>query len=473
MGGGRFVRGAVRVTSRTVRYARVARFAPLLLAFAAACASPPASAPTPCAPSPKAAPRTAMRAADAWTELCTGPSSVPMEIAGSREFVKLTIPGSKVNEELRFHVDSGGNTPGLMMPRSVAERLGFSTAESLPRAIRIGDREIALPEGANWILLDDASDRLRFSRSVRGDFSVGQIGAGFLSRFVVCVDPAHGRLGLGDPRRFDLEPGDEKWVPLLFLPQGANHALYPFVHVTLREQGAFAGGYGLLVDTGATSSMIDRNKIDYQRGAHPAWATANGAFGDADMLGGQTPEAVLRADDVVFDAPQVASELGLHGFSTVEVGAATFVERPTGTWRQMFGDLAATQGAHGAIANDVLLRFRLIFDYPHARLFLEPSGRAADASSSSSRVGVALRFGSDGCPEIRQVTDTNEPSTRERLQVGDVLLSVDGENMCARFHHEIARALAGPPGTKKHLQVRRAGSVFEVEAVTAELLARK
>jgi C-terminal processing protease CtpA/Prc len=119
----------------------------------------------------------------------------------------------------------------------------------------------------------------------------------------------------------------------------------------------------------------------------------------------------------------------------------------------------------------VLLRYRLVLDYAHARLFVDPSGRVPDASATSSRVGVAVRFGDDGCPEVRQVTDTNAADTRAKIQIGDVIMTIDGRDACKMFHHEIAAALAGAPGTMKKLGVRRGGSTVDVTVVTAELLA--
>jgi hypothetical protein len=279
---------------------------------------------------------------------------------------------------------------------------------------------------------------------------------------LVCIDPARGRLGLGDPKLIELDPGVAKWLPLFMMPGGRNHALYPFVHVTLTERGNFAGGYGVLLDTGATTSMLDRNKIDYQRSHHPSWATANGSFGDADMIAGQWKEGVLRVEEASLDGPRSVS---------IEIGPATFVDRPTGTWSEMFGDVQETMRSHGALANDTLLRFRMIIDYPHQRLFMEPSGRPLDRSASSSRVGLSLRFGVDGCPEVRQVTDTNAKTTRDRIQVGDVIVSVDGQDACKSWHHEISAALSGPPGTSKKLRIRRGASVVDVDAVTSELLA--
>jgi hypothetical protein len=390
-----------------------------------------------------------------------------MEIAGSREFVEVTLPGAKSPEPVRFHVDTGGNTPGLMIERSVADRLGFASVDALPRSIRIGGRDVMLPKGARWTI----NDHDEFARATRKDFAVGQLGAGFLSRFVLCLDPAHARMGLGDPKEFDLDPAGAKWVPLLFMPGGSNRALYPFVHLLLRDHGAFSGGYGVLVDTGATTSMLDRNKIEYQHLTHPDWAFAIGAFGDADMIGGQFDEEVLRAPDVALNTVGDPSAYGLKERVSIDVGPATFVERPTGTWGHMFGEMRATMGSHGAIANDVLLRYRLVLDYPHARLFAEPADRKPDTGADSSRVGIAVRFGVDGCPEVRQVTSTNARDTRTKLRIGDVITNVDGLDACKMFHHELEAALAGPPGTKKMLRLQRGGTDTTVVVTTSDLLA--
>jgi C-terminal processing protease CtpA/Prc len=135
----------------------------------------------------------------------------------------------------------------------------------------------------------------------------------------------------------------------------------------------------------------------------------------------------------------------------------------------MFGHVGVTRGSHGAIANDVLLRYRLVLDYPHARLFADPSGRPPDSSASAVRIGVAVRFEDDRCPKVRQVTDTNAVESRARIHPGDVIVSVDGRDTCTMFHHELAGALAGTPGTIKKLRLRRGGTTIDAEVPIVDL----
>ncbi|HSQ68292.1 MAG TPA: PDZ domain-containing protein [Polyangiaceae bacterium] len=421
---------------------------------------------SPAAPSTRTAPPArVVTAAQAWANLCEGTESMPMEIAGSREFVRVTLPGAKVPGPLRFHVDTGGNTPGLMLLGSEAARIGFTSADALPHTIGIGGRDVAVPPDTRWVLLDAAGPQARFENALRRDYAVGQLGAGFLSRFVVCIDPAKQRMGLGDPRAYDVDPGGAAWLPLFMLQAGPNHALYPFLRASLGKPEAPTDAYGLLLDTGATTSMLERDKLDAERQRHPDWPVARGAFGDADMIGGAWNETVLRAASVEVDSPS--------GKPPVDLGPATFVDRPTGTWSKLFGDVPETRGSHGALANDVLLRLRLLIDYPHARLYVQPAGRAEDRSASPSRVGVSLVFdGADGCARISRITDTNAPATLAALRVGDAILGIDGHDACKLWHHELAALLAGPPGATVHLRLRREGRVIDADAVAAELLRR-
>src|SRR5262245_37674137 len=122
-----------------------AHFVTLILVLAGCTDRPPlpkgAPSPTPANPSLPAYPP-ALTVAAAFEKLCDGPASIPLEVAGSRHFVGILLAGPKGKETVRFHVDTGGNTPGLMLAKSVGHRLGFLTENELPRAIRLGTREV-------------------------------------------------------------------------------------------------------------------------------------------------------------------------------------------------------------------------------------------------------------------------------------------------------------------------------------------
>ncbi len=423
----------------------------------------------PGAGSPGAAPRAAnaLSVAQAFDRVCNGELSAPLEVVGSRHFVSVEVAGPKATETLRFHVDTGGNTRGLYLEPSVAERLGAKSVSDLPKSIKIGGHEIALPAGAGWYIGD--ADSEKFAQATRKGFSSGQIGAGFLSRFLVCIDPSKGRFGLALPGSIRIDDASHPAIPLLMQTMGDNHAKYPFLLTHIRDGQSVVGGYGMLLDTGATTSMIESGKIDYLRKADSHTALATGAAGDADMIAPTDPknaERMLRVGRIVLTAPRAK----FPDAPEIEGGPATFVERHDGTWEQMFGHVGPTNGAYGAIANDVLDGFRLLIDYDREVVWLDPTGRATDRSASLARVGVAVRFGADGCPVITGLTDTNAKATLAALHVGDVIVSVDGLDACKASHAELQAALAGPPGSAKQLKVRRGTESVDVTGVAAQLL---
>lgn len=417
-----------------------------------------------------ATPSRVISALEAINLLCDGADAFPLEVAGSRHFVKATIEGPNGKEDVRLHVDTGGNTPGVVLDKDIAERLGFKDAVSIPRSLQIGRRAHALPEGASWSIFSDD-----FGKSTRKTFSGGQIGAGFLSRYIVCIDPASGRLGLGDPRKISISDAGSPQVGtigLSLLKGGVNQALYPFVHGVLTSKGEIVGGYGLLLDTGAPASMAESNVIAYQHGKQPAWPYFEGASGDADMIGSAFPEVLLRAESVSLDTPvSLASTLGIRQPDPVGIGSALFVSRPTGTWQRMFGSPKPFAGSHGAIGNDVLNRFKILVDYSSSRLFLMPSARTQDPSASMVRLGVSLRFNEKGCPEVRAVASTNREPTKSGLKKGDIITKIGGADTCSMMHHEIMAMLAGNVGDNKPLTILREGAELVLTLPVADLLA--
>lgn len=405
---------------------RIAAFSTLPLALTlcvAVCAATPARAASP---------------TDVAATVCDGKGALPLEVVGSRHFVAVELKGPKGTETVRFHVDSGGNTFGLLLDEAVMKRLGFAKAEALPRTLRIGGRELAVPRATKWLAMKYADPRGE-------QIASGQIGAGFFGHFLVCIDPGKGHIAFARPEAHPIDD-DGRGLALELPRLGPTKAPYPFVHAEVGGQKVL-----LLFDTGATTSMLERKYLDAIHGAHADWPLVRNAAGDADMLGGRFPERLLRVPSLTVGGR--------------DLGAALFVERPDDTWPKMFG----VDEAHGALANDVLGSQRMLIDYKGAHVWLWPSGRAPDASASLTRVGVGLRYGADKCPEVRLVSSGNAPDVAARLQPGDVILAVDGKSVCDGLHHTAATALAGKEGQPKQLRIRRAGATSDVTVTVRDL----
>jgi hypothetical protein len=119
--------------------------------------------------------------------------------------------------------------------------------------------------------------------------------------------------------------------------------------------------YGLLLDTGASFTMVSATLLASWRAAHPEWPWQAGAAGEAATLGGATIET-----------------LSLPGgrWGTLDLPAFGVVSRRAGVFER---SMSAMMGAPivGSLAGNVLKRFRIELDYPNQRLYLSvrPSAR--------------------------------------------------------------------------------------------------
>lgn len=397
---------------------------------------------------------------EVWDGFCNGPQSIPFEVFGGRQFVSVTLRGPKLTRKVWFHVDTSGTSKGVLLARSVAEELGYGSVADLPSGLSIAGREVALPTGAEWELQDDVAFRRDYAR--RKAFSVGQLGAGFLSRFLVCIDPASKRLSLGEPKVLEVDPKEQGGVRFVAQVLGLNLAVYPFVSAGLVDQGEIKHRYGLLIDTGGAASLLEESVLSFHHGKHPEWPSSSAPFGDADMLGGEVNEQVLVVPRVSLLGP--GSNPRTSPPNSHELAEVQFVSRPAGQWG-MFGNVRGV-GATGALGNDVLSRYRLLIDYAQSKIYLKPI--ANTAPPSWERVGLSYEF-KDACPVIRRVAEVNA-TARKLVEPGDTLLGIDGKDACKLWHHEISAALSGKAGSLRELELRRGGRKLRVQVPTVRLL---
>lgn len=364
--------------------------------------------------------------AQAMKEVCEE-RAVPMQVVGGRDHVDVDVAGKR----LRLQVDTGGNALGIVVYRSALQRVGVGDPASLPRAFEVGGRRIELPEAAHWAALDDVSDEAKASPvhpfKVRKTESDGQIGAGFLSHFLVCLDASRGRLGLlpKDGVRVRGEGG----VPLALFPDPHTGALYPLVRT---ELGA------LLVDSGPPVGFLENEKVPKGAAVEPL------ACGDADTITGSFRKERMAALDLA------------------TFGPAIFATRDDGTFVSLFGRRRDVEPV-GAIGNDVLRRHRVLLDYGGATMFFEAVA-PPDTALRAPRVCVSLAYDEKGCPTVTRTDGASE------LRVGDVLLREGERDLCAMTSADVLRALAGDD--EKRLTVRRQEATLLVVTKGRSVLAR-
>jgi hypothetical protein len=112
--------------------------------------------------------------------------------------------------------------------------------------------------------------------------------------------------------------------------------------------------YGLLLDTGASFTMVSEALLQTWGSQHPDWSRHPGAFGEAATLGGQTLETMFLPS-----ARWDSYRLGEFGVTSQRKG--TFENRMSSMM---------TSPIVGSLAGNVLKRFRVELDYANEKLYL-------------------------------------------------------------------------------------------------------
>jgi hypothetical protein len=112
--------------------------------------------------------------------------------------------------------------------------------------------------------------------------------------------------------------------------------------------------YGMLLDTGASFTMVSQVVLAAWGQAHADWERHQGAHGEAATLGGETLETMYLPG-----ATWNAIELGRFGVTSQREGAFE---------KWMSSMMAAP--IVGSLAGNVLKQFRVDLDYPDAKLYL-------------------------------------------------------------------------------------------------------
>lgn len=280
--------------------------------------------------------------------------TVPLIVEGHRPFVELTFQradGSTCTG--RFLVDSGGG--GFLITEPLAREIGlawgeasreegmtFAPATSTPIvsvggfALELDPRRVSVVLGAKNML-----------PAVAPGHAEGLFPGHLLARYHVVFDYPAARFTLARPGV--LTPRGS----LLPMPVSQRSG---FPRTELEIDGVT---HGFLIDTGAAFTMVSQALLQSWGGAHADWERHSGAFGDAKLLGGQTLETMFlptaRWDGFALDSFGVTSQR-------------------TGTFEQWMSSMMSAPIV-GALAGNVLERFRVELDYPHQMLYLERPSR--------------------------------------------------------------------------------------------------
>ena len=275
--------------------------------------------------------------------------TVPLLVEGNRPFVELTFRRADGSTRAaRFLLDTGGG--GFLLTETLARDLGlilgasnteegqtFATVKNVPAAfvgtfpLDLNPKRVAVMVGSDNMLPKAAPGRAE-----------GMIPGHILSRYHVVFDYPNATFTLA--RAGVLTPvGDALRMPV------AKQSGFPRTEIDVNGVK-----YGMLIDTGASFTMVSEALLQALGRDHPEWPRHTGAFGEAATLGGMTIETML-VPRAMWGSQQL-KDLGI-----VSQRAGTFE-------RYMSGMMTAP--IIGSLAGNVLKNFRVELDYAHQTLYL-------------------------------------------------------------------------------------------------------
>ena len=258
--------------------------------------------------------------------------SIPFEFTGDEIFVPVRVNGSK---PLWFAVDSAASS--MILDSAVARRFGFSGEQgqgrgagagpvthmkiAAPLSLQIG----SLPAAAYSMIAIDLSGPSKNA----GHAIDGLIGYEFFSRYVVEIDYRHRRMTMTVPAEFRA-PANRVALPLVI-----DHKL-PFVEAEVKVPGVASTKGRFLIDTGSGDG-VDHPVIKQSTGDVRKTVTGVGLGTPIEGYLGRAE--YFKLGPYVVKDPVLAC-CGGNEFNQQMIGTA------------------------------ILANFRLIFDFPHSRLYV-------------------------------------------------------------------------------------------------------
>jgi hypothetical protein len=369
---------------------------------------------------------------------------LPFELVGNHIYLTAMVAG----RPLMMILESGAGM--TMLDQAAAERLGLQTSGTTSaRGAGASDVTINLA-GIPGIAVGGVSvPRMQVSVSSleaiqrhTGRRFDGLLGVDVLSRFVVEIDYARGRVTFHDPATFQYRGAGE------VLPFRLEMNLIHVPATIVPENGAPIAGEFVL-DTGAGGRAGVALAAPFARGHGLPVPSQRVIYAGA---AGRGIGGASRAD--------------IGRLAQLRLGGITLAA-PVALFSRDTSGFFSWSGRAGVIGTEVLRRFRVFLDYPGHRVVLEPNAHAGEPFEWDMS-GLALTADGDSFAAF-QVTNVipGTPAADAGLEVGDV---VDRVNGAPAREMPLAglRELLQTPGA--HLTVRRGFERLTLALTTRRLL---
>jgi Aspartyl protease len=251
----------------------------------------------------------------------------------------VTVFDESVSKTLGLRFNGEGNVYGP--GQGAAQKLAFASHAALRLAGAELDDQTVATMPLDW-----------FSREL-GRTTDGLLGSNIIRNYVVEIDYANQVLRLLDPATYSYS-GPGQRLPLQFIWDNI-----PSVRAEVVAQDGTAITGIFLIDSGATTAI---------------WLTK--AFSEAHPEFLSIPETI-EVRNVVAVGGELSTRLGR--VPAVRLGGFV-VANPSAQFSQNSSGIFATPGLAGTIGAQMLRRFKVVLDYPHMEMILEPNEQFDDAS---------------------------------------------------------------------------------------------
>ncbi len=362
--------------------------------------------------------------------------TIPFELHGNLIYVRVRVNGS---DPLRFILDSGagicvinGDRASQMNIKSVdlGERSSLGGGEGKAKiavAKKISFDLGVVQCSVERVLTLQMSDM----ESLTGGPIFGLLGYEILTRFVVEVDYAAKVVKLYDPKVYSYGGGGES-LPLKIRDN------VPLVRARLVLPGLTQLEGEFLIDSGydgtltVNSPVVTKYKL-VQRD-QSVLSLNGGVGGEFRAVPGRVPALQLGAGQLR-DFPVI--------FSRAAKG------------------IYSESGRLASLGGSILRRFRVVFDYSHKRMIVEPLPNLAEPFEEDMSGAVVIASGTDFRTIKVYKTFENTPATEAGLREGDVITAVN-EKRVAELDLERVRQMFKSRGQEYHLIVERGEQTLQI-----------
>ncbi len=376
-------------------------------------------------------------------ETAAAPVSVPFESYGTFILVPVQVNGSA---PLSFILDTGFNRTLINPKRAKALGLGHTKefhAGWFTLALTTGKKTTLQIGGARLENVGGLSPPFSFDEleEALGRRVDGMFGSDLLQRYVVEIDYAGHTLNLYDPKSYHYV-GPEQPIPIRI----KNRVSFVECQIIPNVGGPVAGSFEL--DTGSDGALdlfhafVQRHRLLESTGKMISNWNWTAAGEQEDRIGRMK---AFRVGRFTFDNPIVE-------FPTITKGA--------------FGHRSDYAGLLGG---EILQRFKLILDYTHKWMVLEPNARLAEPFEWDMSGMQLDAMGTDFSTYVVSGVRAQSPGEEAGLQKGDVVIAIDGTPVTTLGLREIDRMFK-QEGREVRLSIKRDKQNLEVKLKLRRLI---